>query len=150
MSDTPAERYLVCLDGSDNSHRAADWAAALAARTGAALTLLHVVQWDGHAWTNAAQVAQLPDLHEQLESDAWEYLLTPVQTKLHDQEGLSDVDARLVFGKPAECVGEIAEEIGATLVVAGTRGHSTLVGLVVGSVAHRLLQVAKRPVVIVP
>ena len=76
------DRYLICLDGSDNSVRAAKWAGDLAARTDAALTLLHVVEWDSHAWASAEQFTQLPVLHEQLESEAWSTIVMPVEQSL--------------------------------------------------------------------
>ncbi len=147
MSDKP-ERYLVCLDGSENAERAALWAADLAGRTGAMLTLLHVVHWDDQAWANTGQLATLPELHDTLEADAWGQVLNPMEKAL--REAGHDADCHLVFGRPAESVSSVAEKIDASLIVAGTRGQSALMGMIVGSVSHRLLQLAKRPVILIP
>ena len=52
--------------------------------------------------------------------------------------------------QPAHSVADLANEVGADLIVVGTRGHSPTVGVLAGSVAQRLLQVASCPVLAVP
>ena len=50
----------------------------------------------------------------------------------------------------AHVVADIAEKSKANLIVTGTRGHSEISGLFLGSVTQRLLHIAKRPVLVVP
>jgi nucleotide-binding universal stress UspA family protein len=50
----------------------------------------------------------------------------------------------------AEGLAHAARERGASMIVVGTRGHSTLKGLVLGSVSQKLLHVSEVPVLVVP
>lgn len=52
-------------------------------------------------------------------------------------------------GQPAEVIAKLAGELGCDLVVMGTHGRSAAVGLVTGSVATRVLHLAKCPVLLV-
>ena len=64
-----------------------------------------------------------------------------------------DATAEFVGGRSglaAHAIAEAAEKDGADLIVVGTRGHTRLGGLLVGSVTERLLQVSPCPVLAVP
>ena len=50
----------------------------------------------------------------------------------------------------AHTIAEEAKEAGADLIVVGTRGHTALAGLLLGSVTQRLLHIAPCPVLAVP
>ncbi len=58
--------------------------------------------------------------------------------------------AETVLGGPAHATADIADRTGAELIVAGTRGHTSVAGVLLGSATHRLLHIAKRPVLAVP
>jgi nucleotide-binding universal stress UspA family protein len=47
-------------------------------------------------------------------------------------------------------IADLAREIDADAIVVGTRGHSPVAGLLLGSVTQRLLHIAPCPVVAVP
>jgi nucleotide-binding universal stress UspA family protein len=55
-----------------------------------------------------------------------------------------------VGARPANEVVKAASEEGADLIVAGSRGHSAITGLLLGSVTNRLLHIAPCPVLVVP
>ncbi len=52
--------------------------------------------------------------------------------------------------QPAQSIADVAAEVGADVIVVGTRGHSPVGGVFAGSVAQRLLEVAPCPVLAVP
>ena len=56
--------------------------------------------------------------------------------------------SRVWMGGAAHVIADIAKEQGADLIVAGTRGLGPVSGL--GSVTHRLVQIAPCPVLVVP
>ena len=81
-----------------------------------------------------------------------------LQTKIRLQadelrsEGL-DVTLRIETGAApgaAHMIGDAARSFGADVVVVGTRGHTAIGGLLVGSVTQRLLHIAPCPVLAVP
>jgi nucleotide-binding universal stress UspA family protein len=61
-----------------------------------------------------------------------------------------DTDARLKIGAVANQLNEIADDIGATLIVAGSRGRGRLASALFGSVSRELARDAPCPVMIVP
>jgi nucleotide-binding universal stress UspA family protein len=60
------------------------------------------------------------------------------------------VSAEVVEAAPAHAITDVAERMSARLIVVGTRGESPLRGALVGSTPHKLLQLADRPVLVVP
>ena len=50
----------------------------------------------------------------------------------------------------AHMVADVAREVGADVIVVGTRGHAPVTGLLLGSVTQRLLHIAPCPVLAIP
>lgn len=77
-------------------------------------------------------------LEEMLEADAKELFSIDAQT----------IQTHLVTGDPAEGILRVAEDVGATLICAGTTGKSGIERLLIGSVARRLLHESKVPLLL--
>jgi len=61
-----------------------------------------------------------------------------------------DAESRLVSGKPADVLIDVAGEVGASAIVAGTVGENPITGALLGSVVLRLVQRSPLPVLVVP
>ena len=128
-------------DGSEHADRALSLAKKLAQRDKAAVIVAHVVQ----RWAKKGGLAAYPD-----EEEVEERLKQVV-----DELGGEGLDASLrivehIGLQPAHDIADVAREAGADLIVVGTRGHSALPGLMLGSVTQRLLHVSPCPVLAVP
>lgn len=132
---------VIGLDGSDGSKKAIPFATELARRDDAKLVIAHVEEYTigkggGPVHVNEDEVrAELEDLAKSLSDDGVE---TSVQIET------------IRIGGPAHGIDDIANRADADLIVVGTRGHTALSNLMLGSVAQRLLAIAKSPVFVVP
>jgi len=132
---------VIGLDGSDGSKKAIPFATDLARRDDAQLVIAHVEEYTigkggGPIHVNEDEVrAELEDLATSLSDDGIE---TSVQVET------------IRIGGPAHGIDDIANRADADLIVVGTRGHTALSNLMLGSVAQRLLAIAKSPVFVVP
>jgi nucleotide-binding universal stress UspA family protein len=131
-------------DGSEHADRALDYATRLADSERAELHVVHIVEMlvggrvaGQRAFLNEDQV------DAKIKAQAQEVSLQyGIQTTVHmTPSGMSNI---------ADRIAEIAADSRADLIVVGTRGHSTIGGLVLGSVTQRLLHVASCPVLAVP
>ncbi len=130
-------------DGSENAARALPYAQALATGEGAMLVAVHIVQETADTNAERSSVA------EGGTQDARESLRRLVDEL--SQDGLNAILklVDLVGPQPAQGIADIAAEVGADVIVIGTRGHSAIGGLI-GSVTQRLIQIAPCPVLSVP
>jgi nucleotide-binding universal stress UspA family protein len=61
-----------------------------------------------------------------------------------------EAEARLVAGRPADALIDVAQEVGADTIVVGTVGENPISGALLGSVVLRLVQRSPIPVLVVP
>jgi nucleotide-binding universal stress UspA family protein len=132
---------VLATDGSENAAGALSVAKALAREQRASLVVVHIVQRyatkEGLAvFADEEQVeARLKDVVHELSREGFDATLEVVNH---------------VGPQPAHAIADVAREVGADLIVIGTRGRGAVVGLVLGSVTLRLLHVATCPVLAVP
>jgi nucleotide-binding universal stress UspA family protein len=79
---------------------------------------------------------------------AAESVLDDVLLEGNDELADARWDARAVHGNAAEGILRIADELDAEAIVLGTRGRGSVTSLL-GSVSHRVVQFADRPVMVV-
>jgi nucleotide-binding universal stress UspA family protein len=133
------KKILVAIDGSDYSHQALPAALEVAKKFESDVFVLHVFEHDrGRA---AAFTIESPAEATRLVADA---------VKLAADAGLTaagEVHDRAI-GHVAIDVVETARTTGADLIVMGTRGLSDVQGLLLGSVTHKVMQLAHTAVLV--
>ena len=68
----------------------------------------------------------------------------------HEVLSLKNINARVEEGTPWRTILTVADEIDADVIVMGTRKHSSIGQMLLGSTATKTLSHSKRPVLVVP
>lgn len=135
---------LVPVDGSANSDRAVRHAVALAkAMPDSVLHLLNVQPSVGSLVTMFVPKANVEDHHREEGQKALASGL-----KICADAGVK-VEPHISVGRPGAVVGEFARKLGCQSVVIGTRGHSGISGVLLGSVAQDVIAQVSVPVCLV-
>lgn len=160
---------LAATDGSAHAEKAVELASDIAEKYGARLVLLHVLP-HGHipeALRHMAEIehmvpppqpvppALVPELIEHIaRANANTVAMRQVFGALGDQilarseraarkKGVRDIATRVDDGDPARRIIECAKAEDADLIVLGSRGLGDLEGLFMGSVSHKVNQLAE-------
>jgi nucleotide-binding universal stress UspA family protein len=137
------KKIIWATDGSAASDAALPQVRELAGANGTAVVVLHCNEtMVGPRTYGLDEKVDEPEIQEKIKRQATEL----------EAEGL-EVTTEFVGGHTgiaAHAIAEAAKEDGADLIVVGTRGHTALGGLLLGSVTQRLLQVSPCPVLAVP
>jgi nucleotide-binding universal stress UspA family protein len=135
------ETIVLAVDGSEPSDRALDYAGKLAKESGGRILAVHVKEI--MAGRGAAPV--------RVNEDEIQEAIRAQVKRLNDDGIKAELQiTSTMAGGPAHVIAEAAEKEGADVIVTGTRGHTALAGVFLGSVAQRLLHVAPCPVLVVP
>jgi nucleotide-binding universal stress UspA family protein len=135
---------LVAVDGSQPSDRAVQHAVdMLAAGLGAQLHLLNVQPNLGGAISTFVSKEQIDSYHREEGEKA---LASAVA--LAKKGGIA-AKTHIGVGRQGEIVADFVDKLGAGVVVIGTRGHTGLAGVLLGSVAQDVIAHVKVPVTLV-
>jgi nucleotide-binding universal stress UspA family protein len=138
------KRVVWATDGSDTADQALAHARTLASEGGAPMLVVYCEEWTmpgkggGSLPVHANEDEVLKKIHDQvaeLSKDGVEARLEITKAKV---------------GGAAHSIAEVAEDEHADVIVIGSRGRTALAGLLLGSVAQRLLHIAPCPVLTVP
>ncbi|HEY1370214.1 MAG TPA: universal stress protein [Gaiellaceae bacterium] len=132
---------VLAVDGSRPSDKAVDYAGRLAKESGSRIVAVHVKEIMAGRAAGPVHVdedeilAKVRGQIKQLNDDGVKAELQVTST---------------MTGGPAHVIAEAAAKESADVIVTGTRGHTALAGVFLGSVAQRLLHLAGCPVLVVP
>ncbi len=149
-------KILLATDGSQEAALAARTAADIAGKTGSELHVVHarlMLPWAGYPTAAGAPTSGPVDAEEAREMvTRW----LDDQVEWIEAEGGSVAQAHLRLGRPeegivtvAEEIVSLAEEIGAGLIVVGSRGLGGIRRLLMGSVSDSVVRHAHCPVLVV-
>jgi nucleotide-binding universal stress UspA family protein len=130
---------VLAVDGSYHADRAVPIAAELAKLAGGKVIVLHVREHD----LTRGQLWEL-----ETEDDANAVVKHAVE-EIKKAGAAAEGDViRTAYGKVAEALVDSARDHKADAIVMGSRGRSDLSGLVLGSVAHKVIHLSDKTVVV--
>ncbi len=145
---TTYKHLLVPVDESPISYAAAEQALSLAKDLNCPVTIMSVIAVDPFVGVDFYKVAPaITDYFMQAEQNAQNRLAEIQQS--FSREGIS-VDTKIIRGVAAsEGIVQIANEIGADLIIMGSHGRTGVKKMMLGSVAQNVLTQSPVPVLIV-
>ena len=170
------KHILIATDGSPLGKKSVEAAAGLAAKLGAAVSLVTVIG-QGDVPEDMVHMLRVEHLIEEesvpeLPLEGLSRVPTPAvrsdvraaqAAKIHHKmaeiildeaskqikdAGMNNFDAHLEYGNPANVILELAKQSDSDLIVMGSRGFGNLKSLIVGSVSNKVLQLAECPCLI--
>lgn len=134
------QTVVAGVDGSDESERAVRWAAEYVQRSGG---IVHAIM----VWHQPVQFGyRLPTPDQELEERARK-LLDKVTNSVRADFPEVDIRDRLLRGHVVDELVGLSPQ--ADLMVVGNKGHGAFTGMMVGSVALKLVHHARCPVLVV-
>ena len=134
------EKILLAVDGSESAKRAVAATADLASKTKAEVLVVHVHE-------KGLVSRETTDLETGTEASMLTHAALEVVRKAGVSAGSQMRAAH--FEDVAREILDAAEGYGADTIVLGSRGLGTFAELLLGSVAHKVIQLARCPVVVV-
>jgi nucleotide-binding universal stress UspA family protein len=138
------KKIVFATDGSEAADQALGLARELAVEGGGELLFVHCEEFTlpGKGGGRLPVAANEEDLESKIQRQVAEISEQGVQARLQTE--------RADVGGAAHVIAEAARNERADAIVVGTRGHTPLAGLLVGSVTNRLLHITPCPLIVVP
>ena len=132
-------RVLIATDGSNGAERAIELAGSLAWPVGTELRVCTVFE--------PIEPILGADWAQQEDAEELAHATLDPTTEALSHTGLK-ISRALMRGRPATKIVEAAEDLGADLIIVGSRGHGTIASMVLGSVSAEVSDHAPCPVLV--
>lgn len=140
--------FLIAVDDSHGSNKAADFALAQAKRAGADILVAYVIEWSAYSFNTPEENAERHKRREEEIERATKQIVAPLVAK-YKEAGVG-AEGIVRHGHPAQALVGIAEENDVAQIFIGRLGASGLKSMLFGSVAGNLVQSSTIPVTVVP
>lgn len=136
---------LLPFDDSASSINAAHYALNLAKQMKAKVSIIYCYEWN-------PSITEVPsplikDLDKVCKQKAEDTL--KIAEEIFRDRGV-EYSTEAVFGAPGRVLPELAKSKRYDLIIMGSRGHSDIAGMLLGSVTHKVLSNIYCPVLVVP
>lgn len=146
------KKILVAVDGSEGATKALDLALNLAEKLDAEVQIVSVVQPVESIIPRFPPLAQPSAFYTSLINEMENRLKAVLSETLKgakEKKPKLKISTRLLKGRPADKIVQMAKEEGFDIIVIGSRGLSGVEELLLGSVSNRVANYATCPVLIV-
>ncbi len=144
------QTIVVGTDGSDSSLRAVDRAAAIAADHGSKLIVAtaHLPVYEEKGRYAIPPGSDHGEDYRLVGEAPYYAILQDARERAHNA-GAKDVEEKAIVGAPIQALVQLAEDVGADLLVVGNVGLNSVAGRLLGSVPSEVSRKARTDVLIV-
>ena len=141
-------KFIVGIDDSKDSARAADFAVAMSKGTDTSIHIIHVLEWSPYSFLTPQELEERHKRRGEELERANTAIVAPILEKLGG--GGREVTGEVRYGGIAETISKYADKIDADQIFIARTGDNSLSTRIFGSVPGALVQIAKVPVTVVP
>ena len=153
------KKILYATDLSDSARNAFGYAADLAQRYGAMITILYVMENMSHIVETEVKEMVGQKEWDKLKSERLNYVTKKIKSRLEDfcQEMNSEIDScrllvedvLVIRGNPPEEILTVSKDINADMIVMGSYGHNILEDAFIGGTARKVVKQSEKPVLVI-
>lgn len=153
------KKILYATDLSENSRHAYAYAAGIANRFDATVTILHVIEELSRVTTDRIAIFAGDEVFKKIRKRKEQDVVDIIKKRLDNfcAQASSELpecpfiteETLVKVGMPSDVILEVAHNGKFEMVVMGTQGHSTIIYAMMGSTARRVLRRCKIPVLTV-
>jgi len=153
------KKILYATDLSENSRHAYAYAAGIANRFDATVTILHVIEELSRVTTDRIAIFAGDEVFKKIRKRKEQDVVDIIKKRLDNfcAQASSELpecpfiteETLVKVGMPSDVILEVAHNGKFEMVVMGTQGHSTIIDAMMGSTARRVLRRCKIPVLTV-
>lgn len=142
------ETFVIAYESAEGDERVLDYAIDRAARDGARLVVVHVLEWSPYSFLTPEELEERHVRRREEMDRARSALIDPAVERA-SRAGV-EAEGDLQYGSVVRLLAKAAETHGASLVFVGRSGSDSIGARIFGSVPLGLAQLCHVPIVLVP